>query len=127
MKARRSTSWTGSLNSRQVAMVHLRSEILGGPDMTGAVCATIDPDLYFPNREDGITREVKIARKACIGCPVRLNCLLVAVEGPRIESGFWGGMTTVQARALQRQPIQGPELPPGWSVRGGHAVRPRAA
>lgn len=39
------------------------------------------------------------ARKTCLGCPVRTECLAESLDN-RIEWGVWGGMTERERRAL---------------------------
>lgn len=41
------------------------------------------------------------ARQVCFTCPVRLECLIEALE-TRMEFGVWGGLTERERRAMQR-------------------------
>jgi WhiB family redox-sensing transcriptional regulator len=59
------------------------------------VCAQIDPDLWFPEK-GGSTRE---AKKTCVGCPVRTECLAFALDNDE-RFGIWGGMSERERRRL---------------------------
>ncbi|MEV2279195.1 WhiB family transcriptional regulator [Nocardiopsis sp. NPDC049922] len=41
------------------------------------------------------------AKRICSGCPIRMPCLLEALND-RVEFGVWGGMTERERRALLR-------------------------
>jgi WhiB family transcriptional regulator, redox-sensing transcriptional regulator len=57
-----------------------------------AVCAGGDPAAFFdPDRSDE-------ARGVCAGCPVRVPCLLEALESG--DEGIWGGTDEEQRRAI---------------------------
>jgi WhiB family redox-sensing transcriptional regulator len=65
-----------------------------------AVCAQTDPEVFFPEK-GGSTRE---AKKICITCPVRQECLedaLVKDEG----FGIRGGLSVRERRKLKRQGV----------------------
>ena len=61
-----------------------------------AVCASVDPALWFPEM-GGTARE---AKKICATCPVRVQCLEFALERPE-RFGIFGGMTERERRKLQ--------------------------
>lgn len=61
-----------------------------------ARCRGMQDDL-FP---DGAGQ--KRARSVCMGCPVRCECLVEALDN-RIEWGVWGGLTERERRQLLRQ------------------------
>ncbi|MER7195919.1 WhiB family transcriptional regulator [Streptomyces flaveolus] len=42
------------------------------------------------------------AKQVCAGCPVRVDCLVEALDN-RIEWGVWGGMTERERRKLLRR------------------------
>ena len=48
-----------------------------------AACRSIDPDVFFP-RDDvqGRGYDVRAAKRVCVGCPVRAQCLEFALAGP---------------------------------------------
>jgi WhiB family redox-sensing transcriptional regulator len=58
------------------------------PLFSGAVCATVDPEIFFPE-QGGTPRH---AKKLCEGCPVRIPCRDFAFEH-NIKYGIWGGLT----------------------------------
>ncbi|MFJ3597933.1 WhiB family transcriptional regulator [Streptomyces sp. NPDC090126] len=68
--------------------------------MTAAVCAGVDPELWFP--ETGDSRPARI----CQGCPVRQQCeeyaaVLEGDCGLPYRHGVWGG-TSAKERAAAR-------------------------
>lgn len=80
---------------------------LGTQDETwqdDAICAQTDPEAFFPEK-GGSTRE---AKKICLGCPVRLECLQFALDHHE-RFGIWGGLSERERRRLKRG--QAPELP----------------
>jgi WhiB family redox-sensing transcriptional regulator len=62
-----------------------------------AACRGADPDELFAES----TRQ-KRAKAVCEGCPVRIDCLVEALDN-RIEWGVWGGMTERERRSLLRR------------------------
>jgi len=60
-------------------------------------CANRDPDELFV-----VGAQQNIAKRVCIGCVVRMECLSDALDN-RIEFGVWGGMTERERRALVRR------------------------
>lgn len=46
--------------------------------------------------------EQNVAKRVCSGCPVRLECLVEALDN-RIDFGVWGGMTERERRKLLRR------------------------
>ncbi|MEV4161440.1 WhiB family transcriptional regulator [Nonomuraea dietziae] len=68
-----------------------------------ALCAEVDPDLFFPVCDDA--RSAANAKKICAACPVRNECLTYAlVRGERY--GVWGGMSGQERRELRAQLFQ---------------------
>ncbi|HUK68238.1 MAG TPA: WhiB family transcriptional regulator [Streptosporangiaceae bacterium] len=64
-----------------------------------ALCAQVDPDLWFP--ADGSSATAATARRICAGCPVRAECLDYAVTlEPLPLDGIWAGLTHVQVRQV---------------------------
>jgi len=61
-----------------------------------AVCASIDPELWFP--EQGFSS--KTAKKICATCSVREECLQAALEQPE-RFGVWGGLSEHERRKLR--------------------------
>lgn len=60
--------------------------------IAGALCAQIDPELFFPETGGG-----EAAKKICGCCPVREECLDYALTR-REEWGVWGGLSTSERR-----------------------------
>lgn len=54
---------------------------------TQAVCAQIDPELWFPDLE----RQGAYAKSICKTCPVQVECLNYAIANEE-ENGIWGGI-----------------------------------
>lgn len=62
-----------------------------------ALCATLNPEAFFPEK-GGSTRE---AKKICMSCDVRLECLDYAMtHGERF--GIWGGLSEREREQLAR-------------------------
>jgi len=69
------------------------------PDWDGALCAEIDPAIFFPRDSDAGSS--KIAKKVCMQCEIRVKCLNFAIEN-RIDHGIWGGMGVMDRRRIRR-------------------------
>ncbi len=80
--------------------------------MMRASCRGMGDDL-FPEAS-----EQQSARGICRKCPVRRECLAVALDD-RIEWGVWGGMTERERRALLRER---PGVKSWWDVFGLNAI-----
>jgi WhiB family transcriptional regulator, redox-sensing transcriptional regulator len=63
-----------------------------------ALCAETDPEAFFPEK-GGSTRE---AKKVCLGCDVRAECLEYALEHDE-RFGIWGGLSERERRRLKRR------------------------
>lgn len=69
------------------------------PDWTVlAVCAEVDPDLFFPEEYGPAGDAIAI----CRSCEVRAQCLRYALERPG-EAGVWGGFSERGRRDPARQ------------------------
>ena len=62
-----------------------------------ALCAQTDPEAFFPEK-GGSTRE---AKKVCVGCEVRSECLEYALAHDE-RFGIWGGLSERERRRLKR-------------------------
>ena len=62
-----------------------------------ALCAQTDPEAFFPEK-GGSTRE---AKKVCVGCDVRRECLEYAL-GHDERFGIWGGLSERERRKLKK-------------------------
>jgi WhiB family redox-sensing transcriptional regulator len=63
-----------------------------------AACRGTDTALFFPGRG----ADLRSARALCESCPVSRECLDLALGDDRLD-GIWGGLTSVQRRAMRRQ------------------------
>ena len=63
-----------------------------------ALCAQTYPEAFFPEK-GGSTRE---AKRVCVGCEVRSECLDYALENDE-RFGIWGGMSERERRKLKRR------------------------
>jgi WhiB family redox-sensing transcriptional regulator len=57
---------------------------------TEALCAQVDPELWFPDKGDAVSAQ--LARAICQQCPVRAECLAEALEN-NFGYGIWGGLS----------------------------------
>lgn len=65
--------------------------------MKGAVCASVDPELWFPAKEaDPGFR----AKRICRSCPVRIECLAYAMANDE-PYGIWGGKSRQERAKLK--------------------------
>ena len=74
-----------------------------------AQCNGVDTELFFPPRDKDLYRSIAAKAKLhCFGsngrpeCPVRVDCLLYAVETDEVH-GIWGGMSHRERNALLRK------------------------
>ncbi|MGQ0577166.1 MAG: WhiB family transcriptional regulator [Pseudonocardia sp.] len=67
-----------------------------------AVCAQVDPELFFPESYRGrpAQRQVAAAKRVCAGCPVRAQCLSFALGA--LSDGIAGGLTPQERRDVPR-------------------------
>jgi WhiB family redox-sensing transcriptional regulator len=62
-----------------------------------ALCAQTDPEAFFPEK-GGSTRD---AKKVCVGCEVRSECLEYALEHDE-RFGIWGGLSERERRKFKK-------------------------
>lgn len=60
----------------------------------GALCAQVDPELFFPD-QGGTAR---YAKAVCQACEIKTRCLHEALAGR--EEGIWGGTTESERRQM---------------------------
>ena len=65
-----------------------------------ALCAQTDPEAFFPEK-GGSTRE---AKKVCLTCEVRGNCLEYALSNDE-RFGIWGGLSERERRKLKKRAV----------------------
>ena len=68
--------------------------------MDKASCTEVAPDLFFADATDLVN--TKLAKKVCVECRVKDQCLQYALEN-RLEYGVWGGLTVLERRSLLRK------------------------
>ena len=73
--------------------------------MRDAICASVDPDLWFEESDTSATRAISL----CHQCPVRAMCLASALVF-REEYGISGGLTPSQRRPLEGRLMRGHAL-----------------
>ncbi len=84
--------------------------------MDDALCATTDPEAFFPEK-GGSTRD---AKRICLACDVKDQCLQYALENDE-RFGIYGGFSERERRRLRRgQPVRLPS-----TVARVHASGPR--
>lgn len=78
-----------------------------------ALCRTMDLDLFFPDSYDGIPPK---ARDACHACPVKRECLEVALRLGPMTSGIWAGTTQARRARIvkERRSDRARELEAEW-------------
>lgn len=66
--------------------------------VTDAVCAQVDPELFFPE----LGQNCQDAKRLCASCPVQPECLAYALANRELY-GIWGGTSTKERVVLRRQ------------------------
>ncbi|MER5699651.1 WhiB family transcriptional regulator [Streptomyces mirabilis] len=84
-----------------------------------AVCRTsLTPDIWFAEEQDAEAAAARQeAKRACLRCPCRPDCLHAALERGE-KSGIWGGLDTDERDELvllptAREPASGEEATDG--------------
>lgn len=89
------------------------------PWTTGAVCASVDPELFYPPKGG----DIRPAKRICAGCPVRIECAEYGITSNDLY-GIYGGLTDRERRRLRRAGWKpGDQLPVPRTTRrtsGGH-------
>jgi WhiB family redox-sensing transcriptional regulator len=70
--------------------------------MRRAACRGLDPELFFPVRDQHVNSDAENARVVCASCSVRSECLEYALANEE-QLGMWGGLSIEQRRALKRR------------------------
>ncbi len=73
-----------------------------------AACRDTDPDLFFPVGDDQApanAAQIERAKQVCASCPVRLRCLLWAMN-TKTDHGVWGGMTEAERASARRMEMR---------------------
>lgn len=83
--------------SRSVG-AHLPELFIPGQSLPSALCAQSDPELWFPER-GGSSVE---AKRICMRCPERVDCLEGALERSE-QYGIFGGLSERERARIRRQ------------------------
>jgi WhiB family redox-sensing transcriptional regulator len=84
---------------RELYLLDDMTEEDGGWQERG-LCAQTDPEAFFPEK-GGSTRE---AKKVCLTCDVRQECLEYALEHDE-RFGIWGGLSERERRKLKKRAV----------------------
>jgi WhiB family transcriptional regulator, redox-sensing transcriptional regulator len=66
--------------------------------MSSALCAQVDPDLFFGEKE-GARWIARRAKSVCANCPVAAACLEFGMDD--LSWGVYGGLTAHERRELR--------------------------
>jgi WhiB family redox-sensing transcriptional regulator len=64
-------------------------------------CMQTDPEVFFPNGNDGGVNETRQAKKMCQQCPVISECAVYALAAGE-DYGVWGGLSANELRQIRR-------------------------
>lgn len=64
-------------------------------------CRSVPASVFFPERSDATS--VAEARRLCVGCPVREECLEYALAAPYALQGIWAGTSQKQRSAMRAE------------------------
>lgn len=69
---------------------------------TRALCADVDPEIFYPLDVTPTAPAVQVAKRICAACPVQAPCLLDVMVGedPARRWGVIGGTTPDERHAL---------------------------
>lgn len=65
----------------------------------GALCAEVDPELWFPD----VGESARQAKALCQNCPILADCrneILALERAGHRQPGVWAGMTRAERRQL---------------------------
>lgn len=73
------------------------------PGLSAPACRDADPALFFPAYGVPLSHaQITAAKELCAGCPVREECLAMAVRSDEGD-GIWGGTTPLERRRMRLQ------------------------
>lgn len=72
------------------------------PDWTGANCAGVDQNLFFPSGKGTMEHDVRMLRQICAACALYRKCLGWAVKAGE-PHGIWAGYSPVGLRAIRKK------------------------
>ena len=70
------------------------------PDL--AACYGSDPEAWFPVEDGTGAESTKMAKRVCMRCPVKDDCLREAMDRKE-PHGVWGEMTTKERNRLRKR------------------------
>ena len=85
-----------------------------------ALCAQVDPDLWFPEKGQGNTA----AKAICHRCDIETACLAIALADPEIE-GIWGGTSQRERQVLRGSGVPKIRAPINHGTTGGYRTHQR--
>ena len=65
------------------------------------LCAQVDAELWFPEKYEGNTRNLRIAKGLCSQCKHKIECAEWGIQHERI--GIWGGLTARERQIIRRE------------------------
>ncbi len=68
------------------------------------LCATEDPDLFFPDHDErtaAFAEQAAEAKQICFRCPILSTCAEYSLTYE--EYGIWGGMTPSERRKIRKE------------------------
>lgn len=94
------------------------------PDLPGAVCASVDPEVFF---EAEGHRGGTVAKTLCANCPERAACAAYAIADPGLL-GVWGGLTATERKDIRngRDYVRAPQRPTARHIAMHEALRERS-
>lgn len=95
-----STDTVSSRGPGELASYHL-SRSYPADYWDDAVCATVDTELFFPERAGKGQPHIQQIKEICTGCPLRVQCLEFALRENQ-QYGVWGGMTYRERLQLKK-------------------------
>lgn len=71
-------------------------------DWERANCKGLNTDIFYADETRLYEQkmEIQVIRKVCFSCPIRLECLAIALE--KDEEGMWGGLTEWERKEVLR-------------------------
>lgn len=77
-------------------------------DYSDALCAQIDPDLYFPeNLAEAMSKNVTTVKNLCFQCPLVSECFEEAMKRTFYDDhGVWGATTAYDRIQMKRTPAK---------------------
>jgi WhiB family redox-sensing transcriptional regulator len=68
--------------------------------MKSARCREVDTEIFYPDKSDAATGTH--ARKVCISCEVKVECLEYALSNNELF-GIWGGLNPKSRQRIRRK------------------------